>query len=544
MFSNEHKIPPHNVVMDEAPPRARPRAGWLSLVPIAAAAAVNVAGIWSIALARRGAGEEASRLFAAETAARARSVERLVSGMRDDLAFLAGSAPVQALAQDHVAAEGRAQREAAESLLLVFLRSHPVVTRLAVRAGGGAPLLLMGRRGGVAVLWVADAPTGDEGAATAPGTPRLYGSFGGAPVTLEAEIAPPALLDPAEFQDHQCVLADAQGGLIARRPARPAPAGGQRLLRARNTVDAQGWSAPAPWTLDCAAPPTLVTAFMEPLAARSRTTLALNLAAMVLAALLGVLAFREAARRERAEAEAHEEARVRALERQLFHAERLTRLGQLAAGIAHEINNPLEGMANYLTLAEEDLARGDAEKARARLQGVRTGLDRAAATVRQVLAHAVPGSTALTPVDVNRVLADAVDFIRTRREFAGIDFGLELAEGPLLARASHTMLGQVASNLVINACQAQPQGGEVNIRSRREGDKVIVDVADRGPGVPPADRERIFEPFFSTKSSTGLGLSVCHAIVRQHDGDLSVGPREGGGAVFRLTLPALDGAHA
>src|SRR4029079_15826881 len=129
-------------------------------------------------------------------------------------------------------------------------------------------------------------------------------------------------------------------------------------------------------------------------------------------------------------------------------------------------------------------------------------------------------------------------------EFAGIAFGVELAEGPLLARASPTMLGQVASNLVINACQAQPQGGEVTVRSAREGRKVIVDVADRGPGVPAADRERVFEPFFSTKNSTGLGLSVCHAIVRQHDGDLTVLPREGGGAVFRLTLPALEGAAA
>ena len=465
-----------------------------------------------------------------------------MSGMRDDLAFLAASGPVAALAQDPVAAEGRARRAAAESLLLVFLRSHPVVTRLAVRSGEGDTLLLMGRRGGIAVLWVADAPTGEEGAAVAPGTPRLRGSFGGAPLTLEAEIAPAALLDAPEFQDRQCLLADAQGAALARRPTHPAATTGERVIRARNAVDVQGWSAPAPWTLECAAPETMVTAFMEPLAARSRTTLALNLAAMVLAALLGVLAFREAARRQRLEAEAHEEARVRAVERQLFHAERLTRLGQLAAGIAHEINNPLEGMANYLTLAEEDLARGDAEKAAGRLKGVRTGLERAASTVRQVLAHAVPGSTALSPVDVNRVVAETVDFVRTRREFAGIAFGLALAEGPLLARASQTMLGQVASNLVINACQAQPQGGEVNITSLREGGKVIVDVADRGPGVPAADRDRIFEPFFSTKNSTGLGLSVCHAIVRQHEGDLSVRPREGGGAVFRLTLPALEGA--
>ncbi|HET7294371.1 MAG TPA: ATP-binding protein [Vicinamibacteria bacterium] len=240
---------------------------------------------------------------------------------------------------------------------------------------------------------------------------------------------------------------------------------------------------------------------------------------------------------------AREEARVRELERQLFHAERLTTLGQLAAGIAHEINNPLEGMANYLTLAQEDLARGDAAAAGPRLQGVRQGLERAAATVRQVLAHADPGTAPRAPVDVNRILEETLDFIRSRREFGRIEFGADLHGGALLTLGSATMLGQVASNLVINACEAQPQGGEVRVRSSLDAGRVVVEVADRGPGVPEADRQRIFEPFFSTKHSTGLGLSVCHAIARQHEGEIKVLPREGGGAVFRLTLPCLEGGH-
>jgi signal transduction histidine kinase len=102
------------------------------------------------------------------------------------------------------------------------------------------------------------------------------------------------------------------------------------------------------------------------------------------------------------------------------------------------------------------------------------------------------------------------------------------------------MLGQVAVNLVLNACEAQPRGGEVSLRSRREGAQALAEIADRGPGVPAADRQRIFEPFYSTKDSTGLGLSICHSIVRQHQGQLTVLPREGGGAIFRLALPALE----
>ena len=100
------------------------------------------------------------------------------------------------------------------------------------------------------------------------------------------------------------------------------------------------------------------------------------------------------------------------------------------------------------------------------------------------------------------------------------------------------MIGQVATNLILNACEAQPEGGEVAVVARREGERVVAEVQDRGPGVPEAERERIFEPFFSTKDSTGLGLSVCHSIVRDHGGELVVAGREGGGAVFRMTLPA------
>jgi two-component system sensor histidine kinase DctS len=283
----------------------------------------------------------------------------------------------------------------------------------------------------------------------------------------------------------------------------------------------------------------VAAAVAEPVAARYRATLGLNLAAMAFAALLGVLAVREAARRERVEAKAAEAIRVRELERQLFHAERLTTVGRLAAGIAHEINNPLEGMANYLSLAEDAVAKGDTEAAGRRLDGVRQGLDKAAGIVRQVLAHADPATAPRTPVDLNALLSESVEFVRSRPEFSGIAFATDLSPHPLRALGSPIMLGQVASNLIINACEAQPLGGEVLVASAREGGRVVVDVADRGPGVAEENRQRVFEPFFSTKDSTGLGLSVCHAIVREHGGELVALPRPGGGAIFRLALPAL-----
>ena len=102
------------------------------------------------------------------------------------------------------------------------------------------------------------------------------------------------------------------------------------------------------------------------------------------------------------------------------------------------------------------------------------------------------------------------------------------------------MLGQVAVNLMLNACEAQPKGGEVRVSARSEDGQVVAEFADRGPGITASDGARIFEPFYSTKDSTGLGLSICHSIVKQHAGELSVASREGGGAVFKLKLPALE----
>jgi len=524
------------------------RAGWLSGLAFAAVLAVNLAGLGAIAVARRGAMEEARRDFEADTTARARALEKTLAGVRADLGFVAASSPVGRLGDKGPAAETTWRRAGAESALLVFLRSHPEVVRVVVRAASGEPLVQTGRRGGVPVLWVSSSPTGLEGAAVAPDRPRLTtvlaiepeGAAAASRVAVEAEIEPSSLLAPAEAGSPLCRLNDPSGRMLTRSPGpRPASSEG-REVSAVSEVGIDGWSVPGPWRLGCTRSAGLSLGLMEPVAARYRTTLALNLGAMALAVLLGLFTVQQARRRERLEAAAREEALVRDLERRLFHAERLTTVGRLAAGVAHEINNPLEGMANYLTLARESLARGDVAATERHLASVKEGLDRAASFVRQVLAHADPGQTPLTPVDLTEVLRESGQFMASRKEFGGVRFALDLAEAPLLVRGSPVMLGQVAVNLILNACEAQPKGGEVRVSARRENGHVLAEFADRGPGIKEGDDARIFEPFFSTKESTGLGLSICHSIVKQHAGELSVSAREGGGAIFRLKLPALE----
>jgi signal transduction histidine kinase len=526
------------------------RARLFSTIAVLTVAAVNAAGLWSIAASRRAVADEAARLFRLGTETRARALEGVLTGTRSDLEFLAGSPLVTRILAGGAGAgdpEQSARRDATESALLLFLRAHPEVTRLAVRAESGEPLVLVGRRGGVPILWVASNPTGGEGPAMAPDRPRLATLV----APLEAEIAPSLLLTDREGGgaspgggEPSCVLADGTGRVMARResevgdhPLQPQAHDGGRGLQASADVAVAGWTSASPWRLRCAQSAEAATAFVEPVAARYRTTLALNLGAMSLAVLLGLLAAREVAQRERLEARAREETHVRDLERQLFHAERLTTAGRLAAGIAHEINNPLEGMANNLSLARGALERGDVQSARRRLDSVRQGLDRAALVVRQVLAHADPAKAPRTAVDINRVLAESTEFVRSRPEFAGVRFESALAEAPLTVEGNPIMLGQVALNLIVNACEAQPGGGVVRVSAQAAGSQVLAEVADRGPGISAADRERIFEPFFSTKNSTGLGLSICHSIVQQHGGRLEARPRPGGGTVFQMTLP-------
>ena len=534
------------------PLRATP--GWLTGIALAAVAAVNLAGLWGIRVARQGALDEARRAFALDIGAKATALEGRLSEVRSDLAFLGASPTIARL--DEAGTDPSAAsllRQAAESALLLFLRSHGEVVRIGVRSSGGRPLVHVGRRGGVPVLWVSATPTGQEGAAIDPARPRLTARLphgeaarplaGG--VTIETEVEAASLLDPGEpgvDSPRQCRLLDAQGVLLGRFPTGPRgplPAG-ETAVRAEAPVRAEGWSVPGPLTLSCAQPERTVVGLVEPVWARYRTTYTLNLAVMGLALLLGAFAVQQARRRAGLEARAAEESRVRELERQLFHAERLTTVGRLAAGIAHEINNPLEGMSNYLTLAKDALSRADVEAASRHVASVKEGLDRVAGIVRQVLAHADPAKAPRTPVDLNQVLRETEQFVQSRKEFRHVSFALDLSDGPLVVHGNPVMLGQVAMNLIVNACEVQPGEGEVRVTSRRDGATALAEFADRGPGIAEADRQRVFEPFFSTKHSTGLGLSICHTIVRQHEGELDVVPRTGGGSVFRMRLPARE----
>ena len=258
----------------------------------------------------------------------------------------------------------------------------------------------------------------------------------------------------------------------------------------------------------------------------------------------------------------------RRLEARIIQNDRVAAMGTLAASVAHEINNPLTYVLGSLSDGQSDLARAvrllaasarsdpRVHEAQEVLGGVealiaeaRTGADRIGRIARDLHSFARPADETERPVALDAVIQSVLQLVR--KEIAvRAQLVVDLAETPSV-RGNEPRLVQVVLNLLVNAWQALPEGHperhEVAIRTRHEGERVVIEVSDSGPGIPPENRERIFDPFFTTKEAgagTGLGLFVCRSIVQGFGGDIAVHDRPGGGALFRVALPAATAAAA
>ncbi len=507
---------------------------------------VNGVAVWGILSAREEARDMALQELALQTDAHARALEAALATLRGDFIFLSYSPP---LSRAPAALSGsdpvtrRWSRLAIEGSLILFLEAHPSVERIQVRTVPGGTLVSAGRRQGMPVLLPPrDELTADPGGAGR--RVRVSWPLGAAADAGEAEGeggSIEALIDPLRL------LAATAPGLGGRLTLEldGAPGGTARregVLEARSTVVDERWRPPIRWTLVRREDGGHLVRSLERLAGRYRTNVLLNVVVMTLTLILGLVAFRHVRRAARAEAESRHQARVRELERQVRHSERLASLGRLSAGIAHEINNPLEGMRNYLALLEEDLERGETAQAAGLVPRVREGLERIAGIVRQVLRFGDPGRAPRRPVDLDGVARDTLELVRADRRFQGVVFEADLGLGPKHpVEGNPTTLGQLVLNLVLNACQAQPEGGEVAIFTERRNSQAVLAVADRGPGFTAEALEHLFEPFFSTRGSTGLGLAVSHGIAAEHGGAIRGENREGGGARVVVELPLAGG---
>jgi signal transduction histidine kinase len=213
-------------------------------------------------------------------------------------------------------------------------------------------------------------------------------------------------------------------------------------------------------------------------------------------------------------------------------------VGRLAAGVAHEVGNPLSGIMGYLSLARSEakqnpklldyLGRIDAELLR--IDGI----------VKSLLDLGRPAKMQPSVVDIARTVESCHLLLSKGKDFEGVELSL-LIEPGLLVSADASALSQVFINLLLNAAQAMEAKGRITVRGTKEGSWAQIEVQDTGPGIPSEILPRIFDPFFTTKSAgrgTGLGLAVCQHLVAAMGGQLSAGNAEGGGALISMKLPA------
>ncbi len=242
----------------------------------------------------------------------------------------------------------------------------------------------------------------------------------------------------------------------------------------------------------------------------------------------------ERAERERAEAE-----------RAARRAERLAAIGEMAAGIGHEINNPLMNIMSLAKLIEASVGDADPE-VKEDLALLQAEGRRCARIVQGILNFARESEPVYRRFDLAGLLDESVDLLHHRLEAAGLAVRTEL-ERPLEMEGDPNQIQQVLVNVLLNAIHASPEGATVTVRARREGGDAVVEVLDRGHGLDPGTRDKVFDPFFTTKpvgQGTGLGLSVSYGIVKQHGGEIDLRERAGGGARAVIRLPLRRAAVA
>jgi len=234
----------------------------------------------------------------------------------------------------------------------------------------------------------------------------------------------------------------------------------------------------------------------------------------------------------------------------LMQSEKMAGLGRLAAGVAHEINNPMSGIMLYANLVMEEI--GDNHQVSEDLQTIIHEAERCKVIVADLLEFSHQTSYEMEPIDLNEVIQKTLGILKNQPLYHNVAVELNLAMDlpPVLGNAIR--LNQVVMNLFVNAAQAMEGNGTLTIVSRTRANKGVNEILiiDSGPGIPEDLQEKIFEPFFTTKTTgegTGLGLSVSYAIVKEHKGTIRAKSSPGEGTTFTLRFPAvvdtLTGEH-
>jgi two-component system, NtrC family, sensor kinase len=230
------------------------------------------------------------------------------------------------------------------------------------------------------------------------------------------------------------------------------------------------------------------------------------------------------------------------LEEQLQQREKLSSIGLLAAGVAHEINTPLTGVSSYTQMLLGMISEQDPKNAL--LQKIRRQTERAAGIVNNLLNFSRMGAGGeFTPVDINRVLEDTLQLLEPQLRQSRIETVREYEENLPPVYGNAGKLQQVFTNLILNARDAILDNGRITLRTAMENDSVCIEVRDTGIGIAPEAMSKIYDPFFTTKGvgrGTGLGLAVSYGIVQEHQGRIAAESAPGEGTKFRIILPVYQ----
>jgi len=228
---------------------------------------------------------------------------------------------------------------------------------------------------------------------------------------------------------------------------------------------------------------------------------------------------------------------------QMERVDRLASVGEMAAGLAHEIKNPLAGISGAINVLSDDYAEEDPR--REVMQQIQNQIGRLDKTVNDLLYFGKPGKPEFAFADINDLLKQTLLFVAQHPESKNVNRVDEMTRDLPAVWVDHKQIQQVVLNITLNAVQAMKEGGILTVETDRfqdeSGDWIRIQIADTGPGIPPEVLKKIFTPFFTTKTQgTGLGLPICRQLMENNGGSLDVLSEAGQGTRFVLLLPVLD----
>ncbi len=231
----------------------------------------------------------------------------------------------------------------------------------------------------------------------------------------------------------------------------------------------------------------------------------------------------------------------RKFEAQLLQSQKLAALGVMAGGIAHEIRNPLAVCASAAQfILEPEISEEFRQEC---AQKIHTGIKRASMIIENLLRFARPSvKPDIKEIDLTALLKETLSLVANQARIQKIDLRSQLSAGAILISGMEGLLQQAFLNLLLNAIKAMPDGGVLDIALGQTGGEAWVRISDTGPGIAPGDLHNIFDPFYTTApvgQGSGLGLSICYSIIKQHFGTITVDSEEGHGSVFTVRLPKL-----